>query len=306
MAFVIWGRRRSSRWCRKALVLACLLSLFLAVPKTASADEYQLFLTATNRDGTPVDDIRADEVVVESAGTACNVTRVQPGTQAIKIALLVDNSGDADNSLNALRDGLRSFIDTIPTPHEIGLFSIAGQVRRLVDFTTDREALTDRASSIFVERGTGAMFIDGLLETWDRRFSDEDSWPMFVMVAYDGTESSNSTQEKEFNEFADELRMRGATVHVVLIMNRGGAALQKSVSLFLTDATGGSYEAINAATALSDVLGRLATEIGKHFEQVKNRYRVVFDCDGVPDQLQAGVTRPAISVSLFADRRLEP
>ena len=305
MAFVIWDQRRSSRTRRKELVLACLLSLFLGVPTAAGADEYQLFLTATNRDGTPVDDIRADEIVVENAGTACNVTRVQPGTQAIKIALLVDNSGGADNSLNALRDGLRSFIDTIPVPHEIGLFSIAGQVRRLVDFTTDREALQDRASSIFVERGTGAMFIDGLLETWDRRFSDDDSWPMFVMVAYDGTEGSNSTQERELNEFANELRLRGATVHVVLVQNRGGA-LQNSVSLFLTDATGGHYEAINAATALSGILGRLATEIGTHFEQVKNRYRVVFDCDDVPDQLQATVTRPAVSVSLFADRRLEP
>ena len=305
MAFVIWRRRRSSRACRKALVLACLLSLFLAVPKAAGADEYQLFLTATNRDGTPIDDIRADEVVIENAGTACSVTRVQPGPQAIKIALLVDNSDGANNSLNALRDGLRGFIDTIPAPHEIGLFSIAGQVRRLVDFTTDREALMDRASGIFVERGTGALFIDGLLETWDRRFSDDDSWPMFVMVAYDGTAGSNSTQEKELNEFADQLRVGGATVHIVLVQNRGGA-MRASVALFLTDVTGGSYEAINAATALSGVLGGLATEIGEHFEQVKDRYHVVFDCDDVPDQVQAGVTRPAVFVSLFADRRLEP
>ena len=305
MPSVIWSRKRSSRTSRKVLALASLLGVSLAVPNAVRADEYQLFLAATNPDGTPVVDIRVDEVFVKNTGADCSVTRVQPGTQAIKIALLVDNSDGASNSLNALRDGLRGFIESVPASHEIGLFSIGGQVRRLVDFTTDREELTDSATGIFIQRNTAAMFMDGLLETWNRRFSDEDSWPMFVMVSHDGPEGSNNVQEREINEFMNELRMRAATVNVVLVMNRGGA-LQNSVSLFLTDATGGSYEGLTAATALSDVLSRLATEIGEHFEQVKNRYRVVFDCDSAPDQLQAGVTRPAVSVSLFANRQLEP
>jgi len=304
MPFVIWGRSRSSRASRKVLVLACLLGVSLAVPNAARADEYQIFLAATSPDGTPIVDIREDEVVVENGGTACSVTRVQPGTQAIKVALLVDNSDAASDSLNALRDGLRSFIESMPAPHEIGLFSIGGQVRRLVDFTTDKEELTESADGIFVQRNTASRYMDGLLETWDRRFSDEDSWPMFVVVSYDGTEGS-SVLERQINQFADELRVRAATVNVVLVMGRGGA-LQNNLSLFLTNATGGHYEGLTAATALSNALGTLATQISEHFEQVKNRYRVVFDCDSNPDQLQAGVTRPAVSISLFADRRFEP
>jgi len=304
MPLVIWGRRRSSRVSRPGLVLACLLGVSLSVPNAARADEYQLFLAATNSDGTPVVDIRADEVLVENAGNACNVIRVQPGTQAIKIALMVDNSDAASDSLNALRDGLRSFIETMPAPHEVGLFSIGGQVRRLVDFTTDKEELTDSSDGIFVQRNTASKYLDGLLETWDRRFSDEDTWPMFVVVSYDGTEGS-SVLERQINQFANELRVRAATVNVVLVMGHGGA-LQNNVSLFLTDATGGIYEGLTAATALSNVLRTLATQISEHYEQVKNRYRVVFDCDSNPDQLTAGVTRPAVSVSLFSDRRVGP
>ena len=306
MAFGDRNQRPTTRSCRKDSALVCLLVLFLAVPEAARAAEYKLFLSATTQDGTPVEDIRLDEVFVENAGASCDVKRVQPGSQAIKIALLVDNSDAAGDSLNALRDGLHGFIDSLPAQHEIGLFSIAGQIRLLEDFTTDREALLDRAGGIFVERGSGALFIDGIIETWIRRFSEEDSWPMFVSVLYDGTEASNSTQERELNEFANELQLRDATVHVAIVSTRGGA-LQTSVSLFLTDTTGGSYEAISAATALSDVLGSLATDIGTHFDQVKNRYRVVFDCgDEIPEQIQAGVSRPDVSVSLFADRRLAP
>jgi hypothetical protein len=261
-------------------------------------------MAATSQDGTPIVDLGADEVFVESGGNACNVTRVQPGTQPLKIALLVDNSDAASDSLNALRDGLRGFIESMPAPHEIGLFSIGGQVRRLVDFTTDKEELTESSNGIFVQRNTASKFMDGLLETWDRRFSDEDSWPMFVVVSYDGTEGS-SVLERQINEFANELRVRAATVNVVLVMGRGGA-LQNNVSLFLTNATAGEYEGLTAATALSNVLGTLATQISEHFEQVKNRYRIVFECDDPPDQLQAGVTRPAVAVSLFADRQVAP
>ena len=45
-----------------------------------------------------------------------------------------------------------------------------------------------------------------------------------------------------------------------------------------------------------------------HYDEVKNRYRVVFECE--PDDPQVPitvkVTRPAVAVRLFADRRATP
>ena len=106
----------------------------------------------------------------------------------VKIALLVDNSDAAQQALNSLRDGLRAFLDTLPAQHDVGLFTISGQTRRVVDFTPDREALTEEVDRIFVQRNTGALVLDGLVETWKRRFEDEDLWPVFVMVLFDGAE----------------------------------------------------------------------------------------------------------------------
>ena len=305
MALGISVRRPAAPPHAKALAPVWLAALLLAMHPQAHAAEHQLFLTATNDDGTSVDDLRADEIIVQNAGLDCNVTLAQR-TPALKVALLVDNSDSAHDSLNSLRNGLRNFLEALPAQHELALLTIGGQARLLEDFTTDREALLERAGGIFVERASGVLFLDGLLETWDRRFSDDDPWPMFVSVLYDGTEASHSVQEKELAEFANALRQRSATVHVVIVSRRGGA-LQTNVSLFLTKETGGSYEAINAATALPDILANLATAIGTHFDQVKERYRIVFDCgDTVPEQIQAGITRPEVNVSLFADRRAQP
>ena len=141
----------------------------------------------------------------------------------MKVALIVDNSDAAEGSLNSLRDGLLGFLDTLPTQHEVGLFTIAGQTRLRVDFTTDRDELRGQAEALFVERHTATLLLDGLVEIWKRRFSDDDPWPVFVVVAYDGPEASRAVQEEEFNEFTHKLYDRAATMHVILV-SRGSSA----------------------------------------------------------------------------------
>ena len=224
----------------------------------------------------------------------------------MKVALLVDTSDAAAQSLNSLRDGLSAFLDELPPEHEIGLFTIAGQVRRRTDFTTDRDELKEQATSLFVDRNTAVVYLDGIIETWERRYDEEDAWPVFVALVYDGAEGSRSTQEEEFNEFAVELMGRAGTVHAILVSTRGGA-LQTTISTFLTGNTGGMYRALAAATALPETFAELAAQMGAQHEAVKNRYRVVYECE--PDNptggIGAGVNRPAVAVRLFPDRRTD-
>ena len=296
------------RFFARHLVLACLLGVFVAWPGPARAAERQLFILAMNQSGQPIEDLRVDELVFEQSGAECTVKSLEPETDRMKIALLVDNSDAANQSLNSLRDGLRAFLDTLPAQHEVGLFTISGQTRRLVDFTTDRQELTEEVGSIFVQRNTGALVLDGLVETWKRRFEDEDSWPVFVMVLYDGAEASRSVQEREFNEFVNELRFRTATVHAVLLNTGRGIARQTEVSIHITKSTGGIYRALSAATALPEVLAEIATAMGAQYDEVKDRYRAIYECEEESPgaRISVRVTRPAVGVRLFADRRTEP
>ena len=77
------------------------------------------------------------------------------------------------------------------------------------------------------------------------------------------------------------------------------------MSVNLAENTGGVNKSIAAPTALPKVLTELATTMAAHYDEAKNRYRVVFECD--PDNpsvpINVAVTRPAVGVRLFADRR---
>ena len=264
----------------------------------------QLFISVRHQDGQPMRGLRANELRLELDGGACTVMNLQPGLGKMKIALLVDNSHATRGSLNSLRDGLRAFLDVLPAEHEVGLFTISGQTRRRVDFTLDREALSEQVDNLFVDPNTATVLLDGLVETWERRFDDDDPWPVFVVVASDGPEESGSVQEREFNEFVDELRARAATVHAVLVSTQGGG-LQTAVSLNITNNTGGIYRALAAATALPVVLTEVATAMGAQSDEVKDRYRVVYECEDYTSagEVRAGVSRPDLTLRLFRDRR---
>ena len=288
------------------MLILCLVSV-AGLPAAAAGEERALFMFVMNQSGQPVVDLRTDELRIQQAGGECTVVGLQPETNGMKIALLVDTTQAAQRSLNSLRDGLNAFLEDLPSQHEIGLFTIAGQTRQRVAFTTDREALHEEVDNLFVESGGGAVLLDGLVETWNRRFDEEDAWPAFVLVVHDGPEGSGSVQEHEFNEFVAELRGRGATVHAVLVSTRGGG-LQTNVSVNITENTGGVYKALAAATALPDTLRELATTMSAQYDELKNRYRVVYECE--PDNPQVPISvqlsRPAVGVRLFADRRPTP
>ncbi len=296
----------TSRYLRRTLGLVCLAAGVAGHAQVASAQDRQLFMLVTDRSGQPLLDVRSDEVDLQMVGAECTVKDVHLDSGPMKVALLVDNSDVAAQSLNPLRDGLSAFLDALPPEHEVGLFTLAGQIRRRVDFTTDRDELKERATGLFVERNRSVVYIDGLVETWERRFDDDDAWPVFVALVYDGAEGSRSVQQDEFNEFAAELQMRAATVHAVLVSTRGGN-VQTEVSTFLTRSTGGTYRALAAPTALADVFTELGALMGEHHRAVRDRYRVTFECD--PDNaggsISAGVQRRDVLVRLYPDRRLQ-
>ena len=289
---------------RRFLVLVCLVGVVLCRPGAARAAERQLFMAVTNSSGEPVLDLRAEEVAVLQNGVACDVRSVQPEADAMKIALLVDNSEGAANSLNPLREGLTNFLNTLPAEHEIGLYTIANQVRQRVEFTTDRSELMEQVSTLFVDRNTGASVIDGLFETWDRRFDEDDVWPVFVLVLHDGPEASGGVQQDVYNEFVMTLMSRGATVHSILVNNEGGG-LQSDVSRNLTNNTGGIYTPIVAVSALPEAHTELATAMGAHYDEVKDRVRMVLECesDSPGAAVSVRVDRPGLNVSVFSDRR---
>jgi len=145
--------------------------------------------------------------------------------------------------------------------------------------------------------------LDGINETLERRFEEEDTYPVFVLVLTDNSEGSGNWNDDEYSELLYTLVGSGVTVHTVVVMTRGGSNVSNT-ALNISEFTGGLYLNINAATGLEGSLTDLATRMGEHFDQVSNRYRVLFNWP--PDtSVSLGISsEPGAAVRLFPDRRM--
>ncbi len=275
------------------------------VPTRATAQLGQLFVEALDASGQPILGLTAEDMEVRIDGTQVPVESAVFANGPMKIAMLVDHGNQMNevNGTNQLRDGLNAFLDTLPPQHEIGLFSIARSINRRVDFTDDRDELREGVGLIFAESGAPAVLLDGVSETWERRFDEEDTYPVFVLVLTDNSEGSGNWNDDEYAELLYTLVGSGVTVHTVVVMTRGGSNVSNT-ALNMSQFTGGLYLNINAATGLESSLTDLATRMGEHFDQVANQYRVQFDWP--PDtQVSLGISsEPGAAVRLFPDRRL--
>ena len=290
---------------RRFVIALGICACVTAVPTRATAQLGQLFVEALDSSGQPILGLTAEDMVLSVDDEQVPVESAVYANGPMKIALLVDHGNQLNevNGTNALRAGLNAFLDTLPPQHEIALFSIARSINRRVDFTDDRDELREGVGLFFAESGAPAVLLDGVNETLERRFDEEDTYPVFVLVLTDNSEGSGNWNDDEYSELLYTLVGNGVTIHTVVVMTRGGSNVSNT-ALNMSEFTGGLYLNINAVTGLESSLTDLATRMGEHFDQVSNRYRVLFNWP--PDtSVSLGISsEPGAAVRLFPDRRI--
>ena len=283
-----------------------------ATPSTAAAQLLgQVFVEVTRQaTGEPVLDLAPRDFEVAENGRSGGIVSADLDTDPMKIAVLIDN-GDrlvATNALNPLRAGLNEFLDTLAPQHEISLLTIARSVQQRVDFTTDRTELKEGVGLLFPDQGAGARLLDGVRETWDRRFEDDDSFPVMVLVLTDGTEASGNYNDNQYADLIDPLIANGVTVHAVLLATRGGVRAQQRLpqyALNIAQNTGGIVETFVAPTGYERILPQLAERMNEHYDTVSKRYRVVFERPDPPgERISVSVAGSGLTFNLYLDRRM--
>ena len=295
----------------RAFAAAALAAGLAGTPSVAGAQALnQLFVEALDaRTGAPVTDLRPTDFRVEEDGSPGGIVSADIGDAPMKVALLVDN-GDvlADtNAISDLRRALDDFLDTLAPAHEVGLFTIARQTRRRVDFTVDRVELKSGVGEIFPDRGGSVRVFDGVRDTMNRRFEDNEAFPVFVLVLTDGSEGSGYVTPGEFAELGQILIDNAVTSHTVLLSMRGGSEVT-SISNNLSQNTGGVFEVINASSGLDERLTDLATRMNAHYDRVSNWYRLIYERPNPPgSRVSVRLTsRPGVRFNLFGNRRMQP
>lgn len=296
----------------RCALLAAALATCLAPPAAEAQLLGQVFVEVTRQStGEPVLDLSTDDFEVSESGRSAGILSADLDTDPMKIAVLIDN-GDRlmeANALNPLRAGLDGFLDTLAPGHEISLVTIGRSVQQRVDFTTDRAELKDGVGLLFPDRGAGARLLDGVRETWNRRFEEDDAFPVMVLVLTDGTEASGNYNDNQYADLLDPLIANGVTVHAVILATRGGVRAQQRLpqyALNLVENTGGSVETFVAPTGYESVLPRIAERMNEHYDVVSKRYRLVFERPDPPGmRLAVSVTGDDIAFSLHMDRRTQ-
>ena len=312
----------------------------------ATRERRVAYARVTDGHGTPLTDLSADEFRVAEDRVESRVVSATIGTEPMKVALLVDNGEAmrAAQAVNPMRDALAAFLEALPPQHLVGLFTIGGQVRQLVDFTTDRAALLAEARAIFTDEADGARFVDSIRETLDRRYNKGGAWPVFVALLTDSPEASAFLNDRRYRRFLSTLRDHGAMVHAVQwnsarrarstppfnaraferpgaergfappgrrrLVERDaggrGTSATHTLALSVTDATGGRYVSVAAATGMAGAMATLATDMGAHYERVSTEYKVVYERPDPPgERFMMRIARPDVELQIFPDQRID-
>ena len=297
---------------RHVLAAAALACGFL--PAGAAAQLLgQVFVEVTRQStGEPVLDLSPEDFEVSENGRSGGILSANLDTDPMKIAVLIDN-GDRileTNALNPLRAGLNGFLDALAPQHEVSLVTIARSVQQRVDFTTDRAALKEGVGLLFPDRGAGARLLDGVRETWDRRFEEDDPFPVIVLVLTDGTEASGNYNDNRYADLLNPLIANGVTVHAVMLATRGSVRAQQRLPQYafsIVENTGGLLDNFVAPTGYENVLRRLAERMNDHYAVVSKRYRLIFERPDPPGtRLSVSLTGNDLAFSLYMDRRMPP
>ena len=293
---------------------ACIVAAFTvgSMPFAAAAQPLgQVFVEVTRQStGEPVLDLAPSAFEVSEDGRSGGIVSADLDTDPMKIAVLIDNGDriEASNALNSLRGGLNGFLDALAPRHEVSLLTIARSVQQRVDFTTDRAELKEGVGLLFPDQGAGARLLDGVRETWDRRFEDDDAFPVMVLVLTDGTEASGRYNDNQYADLLEPLIANGVTVHAVMLATRGGVRAQQQLpqyALNIVQNTGGIVENFVAPTGYERILPQLAERMNQHYDVVSKRYRVVFERPDPPGtRITVSVAGSGMAFGLYLDRRM--
>ena len=288
------------RTCASAIVVVAGL---VGAPAVSSAQiPKQVFVTVTTTSGSPVVDLSPQDFEVREGSLSRKVTHAALANDTMRIALIVDSSENVGQLLNMFRPGLQSFLDALPEPTEVGLMTIGRQARMRVQPTADRKKLSDAIKGFFSDGG-GTAALDGVIEGYDRILKKaENRWPLIVLVTTDGG-AAGSTREDEFERFLNMLQPTGVVAHAIVIALRGNG-MPTVVAMDLTQATGGTYQVIAAATALPDRLKALGQRLASAHQQAASQYRIEYLSESKDARnVEVGIERPGLRLSV-SERRV--
>ena len=273
---------------------------------------FSFFLSAVNSAGERIGDLRTEEVVVAEDGKSARIVKMTPINWPVKLTVMIDNGLETSSLLVQYRNGLKSLFAALPTGVEASLLTLAPQPRWVVRPTNDRFQLAKGVDQIAPD-SSSSKFVDALIEAADRIDKENKKevtyFPVIVMVATTNAEGS-MPRDRDIDRMVRQFTTYPARIHIIMLGVNAVSntqiigARQVQVGKYLTDATGGRYEAIAAATRISSLLEEYGKMIADSHAFQSRQYLVTAErpagASGKIGQLSMGLTRPGLTFDATA------
>jgi VWFA-related protein len=283
----------SMRILALALALAAALVTSSRTFAQADARERTLFVSAVDDKGEPISDLRVDDVVVREDGVRREVLRVSRATEPIDIALLVDNSAAADDSIIQQREALRRFVGKMAGDNQIAIVGLADRPTIFVDYTSDRKRLEAGIGRLFAMAASGMTLLDAVVETARGLGKRETPRAAIVAIVNDGVEFSN----RYHRDVADAVKTASAPLHAMAIGSfyvTGNDRIRERALVLdvVTKDSGGQRVSLLSPMGLENAMDKLARELSSQYKVVYGRPQSLIP----PEKLEITSARSGVTV----------
>lgn len=242
------------------------IGLLCTLTPSAQALRRSIYASVLDKDGAVVPNLGPADFIVREDNRTREILSVEPATAPMQVALLVDNSARSSPNIRDIRDAANEFIKGMTSGvvrNEMVVVAVAERPTVLMDYTVDQPKLLAGAGRIFTQSNSGAYLLDGLLEISQGFKKREASRPVIVAISTNGPELSN----RYHDQIISALRGVNATFSVVMVGPAptdviSSEGRERALTLSQgTEATGGRYDNVLAASALAGRLKQVANEL---------------------------------------------
>jgi hypothetical protein len=270
---------------RRSLILVAIAAIcWPALERQTAAQGRQraMYVGVYNDAGLPVPDLGPADFVVREDNVAREVLKVEPAVDPMQIAILIDTSTAARDAISHMRTALPPFVQALTAPNtggvknEVALIAFGERPTVFTDYTTSAATLEKGMGRIWAMPGSGAYFLDAIVETTKALKKREAKRPVIVGLVIEGGELSYSHDKQAL----EALRESGASLNALMLGTPSSSMTDemRSRSIVLDTGiknSGGFHDQLLANSALTDRLKKLA-------DQLTHQYKVTY---GHPDTL---------------------
>jgi len=259
-----------------AVFVAAAIAAGVPLPVGAQPIRRSMYVSVVNDAGAPVPGLGPSDFVVREDNATREVLSVAPADDPMQIAVLVDTSQGARNTIQFMRQELPAFVTALTNPNESGaknqvaIIAFGERPTVFAEYSSNPKELQKGINRIWSQQGSGAYFLDAVFETLQGFKKREATRPVIVALVVEGGELSY----RQYDQVLDVLRAGNAPLYALMFGTPSSSmtdeARNRNVVLdrgILQ--TGGTREQLLAPSALGDRLKLLAN-------QLTHQYRVTY------------------------------